>query len=467
MRDPSRASRPGPSPRRAARTRLRSTALALALASACGCGRGDAAARPPDVVVVLVDTLRADVLASYGGPVGEGGAIAGLAARGALFENAQAASPWTGPSVSSLLTGFYPDEIGIHDIADPLPRSVTNLAQRLRGAGYATGAVVSNNIAGPAYGHDKGYDRFVFGRYKDKQGDGPAAARPSFTADRVTDAALAWLSELPGGDRRPFFLYVHYTDPHEPYLPPEPFRSRFQGAVEPLPDEVVLERRYAVRPVRPEAVAAVRAAYQGEVAFADHEIGRLLAALPPDALVLLTADHGEEFLEHGAFFHGQSLYQELVHVPLVVAGPGIQGGRRVAALASHVDVVPTLLELCGVDSGGARFSGRSLAPLLRGEPSAEATVHSVLEQGAKRLLAARSGDDKLIEAPDDARRLFDLARDPRELRDVTAERAALAAELAARIAARRAAIVPLEDEPADPAAAEARERELRAIGYVK
>jgi arylsulfatase A-like enzyme len=446
------------------RRRLAAWPVGLWLSALAACGGPGEAARPPDVALIVVDTLRADVLSAYGGPVGAGGAIEALAARGVLFEDAQATSPWTGPSVASLLTGRYPDEIGIHDIRDPLPRSATNLAQRLQTAGHATGAVVSNYLAGPAYGHDKGYDRFLLRRYKDRRHGG----RPRFTADRVTEEALAWLRSRARDDRRPFFLHVHYTDPHEPYLPPEPYRSRFRPEGQPLSDDDTLQARFAAPPLRAEAVAAARAAYAGEVAFVDHEIGRLLAGLPAATLVLLTADHGEEFLDHGGLFHGHSLYRELVHVPLVVAGPGVPSGRRVREVVSHVDVVPTLLELCDVAAPARAFSGRSLVPLLSGEGGPGPAVHAVLERDGRRLLAVRIGAHKLIEAAGGGeRRLYDLTADPLERSDLAGTRPDLAAALAARIAQRRAAAAPIPDAARGDGLAEARERELRALGYVR
>ena len=207
----------------------------LWLAVAPGCS--ESPAPRPSVVLVVVDTLRADSTTSHGHPRDLTPRLARFADSGAVFLDCFAVSPWTTPSVASLVTGRYPDELGIRRMAQPLPEGAVTLAERLRAAGYATGAVVSNGMAGPQFGFDAGYDSFAFERYKEDDLDttGYAAKRPSFTADRVTDRALEWLE----GAREPFFLYVHYTDPHEPYLPPQKWRAAF-SADPALPDELLL-----------------------------------------------------------------------------------------------------------------------------------------------------------------------------------------------------------------------------------
>lgn len=450
---------------------LATTLVALAaLCAGCGAQSGEG---PPGVVLILVDTLRADVLGCYGGDPRVSPNIDALAARGVLFESMQAAAPWTGPSVASVLTGRYPDEIGIHELTDPLPAAVPTLAQRFRTAGYRTGAVISNNIAGPDFGYGKGYDALRFERYKHREG--PLEGHPSYTADRVTDDALAVLDEL-GGTDRPFFLYVHYTDPHEPYLPPEPYRTTWAGEHEPMPDAWFARMAYTKRRPTQAQVELMRARYRGEVAFADAEIGRLLEALPEDTTVVLTADHGEEFLEHGRFQHGHSLYQELVHVPLIVAGPGIQKGvRQGDFVVSHADIAPSLVELAGLEADASAFSGMSWLGFVPGAPPRQldpsaSTVHSVMEHEQQELLAStqRFGPLKLIRdgvRADD--QLYDLAGDPGEHDDLAGDRdrAADLSALGATIEARRAAIRADWSSEVDPEAAAARDAELRSIGY--
>lgn len=435
--------------------------LACALASA-GCAEGERQ-RPLSVVVIVVDTLRADALESHGAPAGCSPALRALAGRGCVFADAFAAAPWTGPSVAALLTGRYPDEVGVRALRDPLPASVTTLAQRFQRAGYATGSVVSNALAGPTYGHGKGYDFMHFERYKEGPGD-----PPTFRAGAVVDAALPWLEARLAEPERPFFLYLHTCDPHEPYLPIEPFRTRFTQGHEPLEEAWLLSQAYVQPRLENSKVEALRAHYRGEVAAADDALGRLLARLPQDVLVSVTSDHGEEFLEHDGLLHGHTLFQELLHVPWALAGPGVPVGR-VLAPVSQVDLVPTLLDLARLAFEPSEFSGRSLVPLLRGAPDGgeERALHAVLEDESRRTLAVRRGRWKLIHGVSrNTTRLFDLESDPREQRDVSAEHPELARELLSLVLARAESIVPIAADE-DPELAAQREAELRAIGYAR
>jgi arylsulfatase A-like enzyme len=435
----------------------------LAVASCAPACREAAPPRPKSVVVIVVDTLRADALESHGAPPGSAPALQALAQRGTVFENALAAAPWTGPAVAALLTGRYPDEVGVRNLRDALPAGVPTLAQRFQRAGYATAAVVSNALAGPTYGHGKGYDFVHAERYKEGPGE-----PPTFRADAVVDAALPWLAARLDDPERPFFLYLHTCDPHEPYLPVEPFRTRFAGGFEALDDAWILAQSYVQERLERSKLEALRALYRGEVAAADAALARLLARLPADTLVAVTSDHGEEFLEHDALLHGHTLFQELLHVPWLLAGPGVPVRRELAPV-SQVDLAPTLLELAGLAFDAREFSGKSLAPLLRGTDAAagERALHAVLEDGQRRTLAVRRGKWKLIHGVSrGTTRLFDLERDPQERTDLSADHPDLVRELLALVAERTDAIVPVEAD-ADPEAAARREAELRAIGYAR
>jgi arylsulfatase A-like enzyme len=413
----------------------------------------------------MIDTLRADHLECYGFDKPTSPAIAQLADQGTLFEQVVAASPWTGPSVAAVLTGHYPDELGVRDLRAPLPDSALTLAERFKEAGYTTGAVVSNAVAGPSYNHDQGYDFFYFERYKGKKGDTEEGLvnRPVFTADRVTDQALAWLRSA----QKPFFLYVHYTDPHDPYLPPLSWREPFiAGRI--APDESLLvESRFRETRPDPKTVDGIKAYYEAEIAFVDHEVGRLLKALPPDALVVLTGDHGEEFLEHGGFLHGHTLYQELLDVPLIFKGSGIRTGIRVDDRVSHVDITPTLLDLTGLppDHG---LSGKSLKPFFK-DPEwrlKERPLFSVLETRTHRSVSVRQGHWKFMVVPEERKVfLYDLKDDPLEQRNVAQEHHQVVSSLLDAVRNRKHRIRPAET--GSPEMERAREEELRAIGYIK
>jgi arylsulfatase len=377
-------------PPRLSRWGLRPLLAVLALvAGLAACGTSE----PPSIVLVVIDTVRADHLTPYGYERDTSPHIERLARSGTLFLQGVAASPWTGPSVASIVTGRYPDEVGIRGLRHRLPPSVPSLAQILRDAGYATAAVVSNALAGPAYGYHRGYDSFHFEHYK-LQPEGSAAppGQPYFTADRVTERALAWIASAP----KPFFLYLHYTDPHEPYLPPPRWRDRFVREASGFDETLLNGKRFTRVPLDGDELAAVRAHYEAEIAFVDHEVGRLVDALGNDVIVVLTGDHGEEFRDHGAFLHGHTLYQELLRVPLLLAGPGIPRDRTSAVPASHVDILPTVLELARVPSPPS-VNGRSLlgAP---GEPPARTALLARSASSSRSSRAARPAAWPRVEA---------------------------------------------------------------------
>jgi len=431
----------------------------------CACG-GKA---PPSMVLILVDTLRADRLGLRPGERCAAPEIRkALAEKGTAFLAVQAASPWTTPSVAAVVTGRYPDEEGIRDLRDPLPPQALTLAERLRAAGWHTAAVVSNALAGPAYGLDQGYASFHLERYKGPPPGVPGsrAPRPAFTADKVTDRALDFLQDA----EPPFFLYVHYTDPHEPYLAPPEWRGRFLRGKKVLDEEYLASSAFAEGPpVTPEVLESIEACYDAEVAFADREIARLLARVPGDAVVVLVGDHGEEFMEHGRFLHGHTLFQELLDVPLVFRGPGIPAGRKVTAPVSHVDIVPTLLELAGLSPEGSALSGRSLVPFFRdpGARPAERLLFSVLETKGFRCTAVRKGRWKLhLTSTKPSEWLYDLEKDPREQDNLAGKEPEILVNLM-EAADRRAIGLRAPRAALDPEAARRREEELRAIGYVK
>lgn len=365
-------------------------ALAGSLLLAIGGGRDDGPAptaarsgpgRGPDVLLVVVDTLRADAV---GAATPRWDA---LAAEGALFTTCRAPSSWTKPSTASLLTGLYPTEHGALEFESMLPGAATTLAETLRAAGWRTAAFTDNPFVSVAYGFGQGFDAFT-GRAPSTVARGTlllqaasqvrlrlaGGAAYSFGpgvetgADGILGGAVDFLL---ASDGRPAFAYAHLIEPHYPYTPPPPFDGG-RRRVDPPHSSGILP--FDSFPALPDAdVAIMRANYAGEVSAADAALGRALdriraAGRLDGTLVVITSDHGEEFHEHGGWTHGQSLYEELVRVPLLVRPPaGAPGrGRRVEAPVSLVDVAPTVLGLAGVASG-ARTSGRSLVPLLEGK----------------------------------------------------------------------------------------------------
>ena len=431
-------------------------ACATALLASCS-GR----ARKPSIALVVIDTLRADELDCYGSSVPTSPVLARLSADGVTFDDLFAASPLTTTSVATILTGLYPDEAGVRGLRFPLSSAARTLAERLSEVGYTAGAVLSNAAAGPLYGFDQGYKEVHYENYIEDQRKPGASSRPTFTADRVTDRALEMVPKLGS----PFFLYVHYTDPHAPYLPPDGWAERYLAGRPPLEESQLSQHSF--HHLNPEQSERARAYYRGEVAFTDRELGRLLAGLPPDTLVLVTADHGEEFRDHGGMGHGHTLFQELLHVPLIVKGRGLSAGRRVREPVTHADIAPTILDFAGAPQDAA-LSGLSLRGLLDGSARdpAPRPLFSILESATGPWRSARLGRWKLHCSPDRRLVLFDVETDPHERDNVANERGAEVAQLLAALDHRRTHVI---DPPAETNSEEDKERleQIRALGYVQ
>jgi arylsulfatase A-like enzyme len=432
------------------------TALAAAFAAslllvpggAAGEGPAPAARRTgegeaPDVLLVVIDTLRADAVSLSGNPAAAPTpALDALAAGGTVFTRCRAPSSWTKPSTASLLTGLWPAEHGALAFESVLPGEATTLAEILRAAGWRTAAFADNPFVSPEYGFAQGFDAFS-GRHPSPLARGTLLLRAAsqvrlrvaggaaysfgpgidLGADRILGDAAAFLA----ADPRPGFAYAHVIEPHYPYTPPPPFDGG-RPRIDPPHASGLLP--FDAFPALPEAdVAAMRANYLGEVRAADAALGRALDALRragrlDRTLVVVTSDHGEEFHEHGGWTHGQSLYEELVRVPLVVRPPAGRPGRglRVDAPVSLVDILPTIASLAGVVSS-AEGSGRSLAGCLEGRPLAPVPHFAEVEAGPVGARAVFLGGGCVIESRKPGRsrvQSFDLDRDPGQGSDLAA-----------------------------------------------
>lgn len=321
----------------------------------------------PDVLLVTVDTLRADALGAFGAPDGASPNLDALAGGSAVFLRALAASAATAPSHASLFTGHFVrgHSVGARNGPTRLAAETPTLAAALAAAGYQTAAFVSNMLLRRQLGFASG-----FAHYDDRMPRTEANRRVfERTAEQTTEAALAWLAEP---HAKPIFLWVHFNDPHGPYTPPRdaiPAASGPPGEA-PLP---VLRSQHGLRGIPVYQVVGderlpsqYRARYAGEVRSFDTWLGRLLAALPRqrETVIVLTADHGEAMGEEGVWFsHGHAVTPDLAHVPLLVRAPGIPPGR-IEGLVHHVDVAPTLLEILGLPPlAGA--DGIALGPIAR------------------------------------------------------------------------------------------------------
>jgi len=404
--------------------RLKSPRLELAPSPG---GRRPATAPPagtdrPNVIIYLVDALRADRLSLYGHSRPTSPELERFAARATVYSRAFAQSSWTRPAVASLFTGLRPEVHGANRRSDRLGPGPATLAEVLSRAGYQTAAVVSNPNVAADFGFDRGFDHYEL-TPSDRRGSG-----------EVNRRVARWLD---GRDReRPFLLYVHTVDPHLPYDPPPAFRERFAAGVEER-DLGTTERVGGLldRDVDGESGLAgdLLDLYDAEVAANDHSFGRLVddlrrRRLLAGSMVVFVSDHGEEFYDHGGWIHGRTLYREMLHVPLVIALPGQRRGRIEPAPVEHVDLLPTVLEVAGIEIG-TRFDGVSLlGPITRDREIAAFLDHdgwrgsSVLRG---RWKAIRIGYAGFPGRP----QLYDVERDPDELEDLGAVRGVLAGTL--------------------------------------
>jgi arylsulfatase A-like enzyme len=356
-------------------------ACALALVWLAGC-TPDA---PRNVLLITIDTLRADHLGAYGFSYDISPNIDRLAERGVVFERAIAASAATAPSHASIMTSRYPrhHSIGYANGLTTLIGGET-LAELFARNGYETAAFIGNPILQRPSGLARGFQSF------DGELQTPEGNRSGYLerrAQATTERALRWLASQPDD---PVFLWVHYQDPHGPYTPPGSLRNlpgASGEASEPLlpvlEDDSGLEGIPAYQALPGLFRSAdYRARYAGEIRYSDDWLGRLIDAFearrsPGESIALLTSDHGESLGEEGRYFvHGYSTAPDNSHIPLILVAPGLAPGRS-RWLASHVDIMPTLAELAGLPVEGANFEGVALGPVLRGEspPPSERFVY--------------------------------------------------------------------------------------------
>ncbi|MET0554211.1 MAG: sulfatase-like hydrolase/transferase [Vicinamibacteria bacterium] len=402
-------------------------ACLAALAFVAAACRAPVPEAPPSVLLVTIDTLRADRVGAYGAGPGRTPHLDALAAQGLVMEDAWASVPLTLPSHATILSGLEPPHHGVHDNgAYVFPSEPPTLATVLKERGYATGAFVGAYVLDRRFGLARGFDHYDDRIERNAQG--ASVLESERRGEEVAGAAEAWI----GAQTRPFLAWVHLYDPHAPYDPPSPQREAFAG--------------------RP---------YEGEVAYADACFGRVLAAARARAgarlLVAVTADHGEGLGEHGERTHGFFVYGSTLRVPMVLAGPGLPVGERRRGVARSADLMPTLLARLGVPAL-PRVDGADLLAARPNEAYAESLYPQTL--GWAPLHAFRVGSLRYVDAP--RPELYDLADDPGETRNRVAERPQEAARLRAALAALRAQ----ERAPSRAAVDAATAERLGALGYV-
>ena len=426
----------------------------------------------PDILIYVIDTLRADRLGVYGNPRGLTPHFDALAADGVTFLQARAQTSWTRTAMASLMTGLYPQTHGVNDRDDGLAGDVETLAESLSAAGYRTVAAITNGNVDSRFGMGQGFEVYQYLRERSEDVDFHVLS------DEVDDWLALWLTTVDedpaSAERRPFLLYAHVTDPHAPYTPKEPFLSRF------APDaDLELGLLASVRaidtgelPAGEEEAAHLAALYDAEVAFTDFHFGRLIQRLKDmglydDMAILVVSDHGEEFFEHGNWEHGETLFEEQLRVPFILKLPRSEAaGTTLDVRAGHVDVLPTLTALAG--AAPPEVDGRSLLPAVRGEDAiggAPSLAYLALE--TKQMRSLVEDDRKLIVDSLSIDRLYDLSEDPGEQSNLASEkrfrRSALAQALRSLEWQLAAAGREADQVEIDP---ELR-KQLEALGYIQ
>ncbi len=455
------------------------------------------------VILIQADTLRRDHLDAYGYARETAPVLRSLAAQGARFEDCIAQATWTKVSSPSILLSLYPSSHQIVDFTDRLPEEAVTLAEHFRDAGFATLSLSSVFFTGKLTNLQQGYDEL-------HESTSLPDTESSKTARVYVDRLLPWLA---AHREVPFFVFLHVFDPHDPYRPERPYDALFADAARNAEHEaeaqtvrkfieVPLLRAFGM-PNRAELLAAgldaeryvahERDWYDGSIRGMDVEIGRLVEGLvglglSERTLVAFTSDHGEEFLEHGRMFHGQSVYGELSRVPLILWGPGrVPAERVIEPTVQSIDIAPTLLDFAGI-AAGSEMQGRSLRPLLAASEgdTSWAARPAITEKGAEEDLksptavfgpatAIVSNGFKLVQRQADPKgaaklELYDSRSDPLDQHDVAAEHPDVVKQLTQALATWRAEVARVRLAPGAPAdeatSAEELER-LRSLGYVE
>jgi arylsulfatase A-like enzyme len=422
-----------------------------------------------NLLLLTFDTLRADHLGCYGYGRNTSPNIDRLARKSVMFENAYCQRPKTSPSFATLFTGTYPSYHGIRGAMRRLSDASRTLAECLRDAGWTTAAVITNGNLYPAFGFDQGFDDYVFGHKDARTG---------------ADLSISWL-ERNAGNAEPWFLWVHFTDPHTPYDPPAPYDRLFAAGAEGVGEQVGL--------------------YDGEIRFADDQLGRILDWLEGNeaakrTIVVFTADHGESLGEHNYYFeHGLHPYEPCAHVPLVMRIPGVTKASLCDALVGLVDVMPTILDALGLRAP-EEAQGLSFLPILTGGEDGDAREFVYIEAGygrhdiAGRTQALKKGSIKYVHrlsfwarhptgpidvfwsmnallegalAPDE---LYDLANDPSESINLIREKKDLAVRMKEMLSSFTASLDEaggIGESTKAPVADEKTLESLRSLGYIE
>jgi len=410
---------------------------------------------PPNIILITVDTTRADRMGFLGSDLGLTPNLDALARQSVVFTHAYSQAPFTAPSHTTILTGTYPQFHQVEDFQVPLTKDLPFAPAILKAHGYHTAAFVGSIVLDPfqglAIGYERGFDTYDSHFHMTRPGEDHYAATDRRAAV-VVEHALAWLSKHPPG---PFFMWVHLYDPHFPYEAPDPFGTRYKSAP-----------------------------YDGEIAYSDSALGKLLDRLRAQGLfensvIAMMSDHGESLGDHGEEFHGFFLYDATIHVPLLLKLPGDRfAGKRIDSPVGLVDVLPTILHAVGIEVP-QEVQGESLLAMMAPEPKPAAngstatasppdrplyseTEYGVRAYGWSAVRSLRTGKYLFIEAP--RRELYDMLADPKAEHDLSASSKAVADTLQSQLDAFRLKTKKNGEAPVPVADPEAQEK-LAALGY--
>jgi len=436
--------------------RYRTVILIALLATLClavGCGKPSR----PNLILISIDTLRADHLGCYGSKHETSPRIDRLAQEGLLFEHAIAPTAWTLPSHASMLTGLNPGRHGAQRSDTRIDENVEMLAERLSAEGYRTAAVVNAPFVQAKFGFDRGFESYDY--------------IPKKEVERHQQQVMKRLQQT--GDA-PFFHFYHYMSVHDPYTPEDEFNRFLSEYEQPITVDgnQMLKLWRALdageRTLNRDEVRFLNDLYRGGVLSVDHRIGLLLEALEAsgkvaDTIVVLTSDHGEEFMEHGSIVHTKTLYDESLHVPLIMRGPGIPESTRVSSLAGLIDIVPTVLGLLGlpVESG---LDGVDLAKdwlnVSTHAGDRELAIETSWIDGTRAKRGIRTRQQKLIVNLDSGEsEFYDLHEDPAERNNLYPTAEALVLE-------RRVLQAPQAVEEGDVVLSPEDIEQLKSLGYI-
>ncbi len=437
------------------------------------------------VLFLSIDTLRADAVSALNPDAPPTPSLDSLAADSVVFTRAYSPAPWTLPSFVSMMTGVAPPVHGARTPAHRIPDGLATLAERMRDAGYVTAAIGHNPWLRPEHGMSRGFDTYDICP-RDEYGGSlgsrllarllPGRLKPTLATPEITRFATEWLR---GHAREDFFLWLHYFKPHGPYEPPEPYRPREK------PPEGMGYRFGGAPAIRmgslvipPSERGWVRALYEGEVRFVDHNVGEIAAELKrlgiyDETLIVVASDHGEEFWEHGSFEHGHTLYEELIRVPFFIKLPGQSLRVRETGRVSTGSIYATVLDLCGIQDDPGWLSYPPLTPLLRnGSFDGEPILSSSPLYYEDREAWIRGSTKCIRSCVTDRLQIFDLEQDPAEQRDLSLTSPERTREALKVLAGLHAADEALREHygirGAFPAAIDPEAlQELRSLGYIR